>query len=360
MRHISWLAIVLFTFITPALKAQFPLEPFWKVTDTRTQASFRGLHALDRFHAWACGSRGTVVRTIDGGESWTTHPIPGLGDMELRSLHAWSAEKVVVATAGTPCRIYRTEDAGKQWEQVYENTHPNAFIDGMQFWSSDEGILFGDPLDGKLMTLATRDGGKTWTTTSAMPLSMLEGEAGFAASNSSLLVFQGRDAWIGLGGATGSSSVLMSRDKGNAWTRSNVSPIPSGKSSGIFSLARSTEDKVIAVGGDYLKPESDEGNIAILDPETTTWRAPRGNRPRGYRSSVIYCNAPVELGRSDANHVLITLQWLTVGPTGCDGSSDGEVWFPISDEPFHALSAAPDGSLWASGANGRIAVHGQD
>jgi photosystem II stability/assembly factor-like uncharacterized protein len=324
--------------------AQESPSAFWKVQPTGTTASFRGLHALDRQHAWACGSQGTVVRTIDGGQTWTRHAIEGLEQTELRSIHAWSTTELVVATAGTPCRIYLSDDAGTSWTIVFEDTDSRAFLDGLRFWDDERGFVFGDPLENRLMAWITRDRGRTWQKSSESPLAMRDGEAGFAASNSSLLVSGDRSVWIGLGGTPGASQVLMSDDAGLTWRRSVVAPIPSGKSSGIFSLARSADGKAIAVGGDYLQPERSEGNIAIYDPASDTWHLPRGRPPRGYRSSVVHCEG--------ANR---EIRWIAVGPSGCDASGDGEDWQPLSDEPFHALSVGADGSVWASGGSGRIA-----
>lgn len=343
-----WLAV--FSILAPTmLLAQEKPGACWNMMPTGTTASFRGLHAIDRSSAWACGSQGTVVRTLDGGQTWTRHPINGLKPIELRSIHAWSTTEVAVATAGTPCRIYRSDDAGASWSIVYENDDPKAFIDGMRFWGDKKGFVFGDPLQSRLMALFSGDRGKSWREPSDTALEMREGEAGFAASNSSLLVFGDRSVWIGLGGAEGVAHVLMSDDAGQSWQRSPVQPIASGKSSGIFSIARSPDGKAIAVGGDYMQPDRSEGNIAIYDPRSDTWRAPRGRPPRGYRSSVIYCEQAIRQSH-----------WIAVGPTGCDVSVDGDDWIAISDEPFHALSVGADSSVWASGGSGRIAIVDSD
>jgi photosystem II stability/assembly factor-like uncharacterized protein len=42
----------------------------WETIDTSSQASLRGLVAIDQNIAWACGSKGTILRTRDGGQSW--------------------------------------------------------------------------------------------------------------------------------------------------------------------------------------------------------------------------------------------------------------------------------------------------
>jgi len=350
---------VLVTLLPAIAVAQESSTVFWKELPTATAVSFRGLHALNSSQAWACGSKGTVVSTSDGGQTWAIRSIDGLQETELRSIHAWSAAELVVATAGTPCRIYRSEDAGQSWRVVYENLDPHAFINGMRFWNAGVGFAFGDPIASRLMAWISEDRGRSWRESSLLPVPLATGEAGFAASNSSLLLFGEQSVWIGLGGAVGSAQVFMSDDRGASWQRSAVPPISSGPSSGIFSLARSPDGTVIAVGGDFMDPERETGNAAIFDPGTRQWHAPQGRPPRGYRSAIVYLPQPLAIAvQSDRAErpALGLIRWIAVGPGGSDWSSDGEHWQPLSEEPFHALSLAADGSLWASGARGRIAI----
>ena len=328
-------------------------QEFWKLVPTGTDASLRGLSAIDQKTAWTCGSQGTLLGTIDGGQTWTRRGIEGLESTELRSIHAWSADELVVATAGTPCRIYLSKDAGRTWKIVYENEHPQAFIDGMKFWDEKRGFVFGDPIDGKLMALRSDDRGQHWLSSAQQDYRLGPGEAGFAASNSSLMVFEPESVWIGLGGASGAAQVLISDDGGLNWTRSDVEPIPSGKSSGIFSLARGAQGQVVAVGGDYMQADGKTGNVALYDSVGRVWQRPRGKGPGGFRSSVIYLSQPIRIERSDQGLV----HWICAGPNGSEASADAQDWFALSDESFHALAVASDGSLWACGAKGRVGLH---
>ena len=344
-------------------------ESPWTNLQTPSISSLRGLSPVDRNTAWVCGSQSALFRTIDQGKSWTSHPIielknltPSSPPVELRSIHAFSAECVIVATAGTPCRIYRTQDAGTTWNRVFEHPAKEAFIDGLKFYDSNRGFAFGDPVDGKVMVLRTDDQGKSWKQIQHESLNVRDGEAGFAASNSSLMLFQSSKAptanpandelslWIGLGGKVGSAPILSSNENITSFKMTSVEPIPSYASAGIFSLARSPDGKVIAVGGDYKTPESPIGNIAIFDPEIQDWRKPKGELPRGFRSCVVYAQnaiTPESLSKS---------LWITVGPTGSEWSSDAENWHPLSDDPYHAVQVALDGSIWACGSMGRVAI----
>ncbi len=317
----------------------------WQQFNTQTQASLRGLAAVSNDVAWACGSKATVVQTIDGGKSWLKHAIPNLTDVEIRSIHAWDSDKAIVATAGQPALILKTTDRGVSWRTTYENKSPQAFFDGMKFWNDRSGIAFSDPVDGGLLIVSTNDGGDSWTAIDPNLIPKIDsGEAGFAASNSSLHTFGSQLAWIGLGGGSdGPSRIFRTQDGGKRWTTHTAPSIARGVSSGVFSIAFENEHKGIAVGGDYNKLTEDFQNIGITDDGGLSWRAPRTNRPRGFRSSVIKCSQGTKY------------TWLACGPSGCDWSLDGEQWSALSEIGFHVMVVAPDHSVWAAGSAGRVA-----
>lgn len=324
----------------------------WQVYDTGTGSSLRGLCAVDDRIAWACGSQGTVIRTIDGGVTWAQHPVTDLPDSEFRSIYAWDAERVIVGTAGQPTRIMKSNNAGADWTCVYHNPSPQAFLDGLTFWDQTQGLAFSDPVDGQLLILKTVDQGETWAPISSQDVPPIEkGEAGFAASNSSLAVFADRYAWIGLGGGvSGSSRVFHSKDGGKKWMVHTVEPIARNESSGIFSVAFQEPQRGIAVGGNYPSETDTSSNIAITQDGGRSWRSPKGSRPRGFRSSIVFVKAQTYAAVWGGESA-----WIACGPTGCDWSSDGETWHALSDVGFHALYLSPEGSVWASGSNGRVA-----
>lgn len=134
-------------------------DDVWQAFETRTQASLRGLAAVSKEVAWACGSHGTIVQTTDGGKNWLHHSIPHLQTVEIRSIHAWDSNEAIVATAGQPALILKTIDRGVTWKTVYENKSPQAFFDGIKFWNDRSGVAFSDPVDGGLLIVKTDDGG---------------------------------------------------------------------------------------------------------------------------------------------------------------------------------------------------------
>ncbi len=89
-----------------------PASPFaFEVQATPVEGTIRALEAVSATTAWASGSRGSVLRTVDGGRTWEARPVPGAEKLDFRSLAAFDAERAVVANAGSPGFIYKTATA---------------------------------------------------------------------------------------------------------------------------------------------------------------------------------------------------------------------------------------------------------
>ena len=259
-------------------------------------------------------------------------------------MEAWSAEVAVVQVAGQPARFYRTEDGGTSWDVVYEHPSDKAFFDGFAFWPEDDrarGIAYSDPVDGLFVVAVTEDQGRSWTTLDGESLPPArDGEAGFAASGTGIAVAPGGSAWIGLGGP--SARILKSPDFGATWSFSE-STLRSGEpSAGVFSVAFKDPQVGLAMGGDYRDESGLDGTLALSTDGGATWTA--GTGLSGFRSCVVWMPEMSEQ------------TWIAAGPLGADLTpDDGETWQPLGNTGFHVLSRSPAGTLWAAGADGRIA-----
>lgn len=325
------------------------LEATWPVFDTGSSASLRGICGIDSRTAWASGSEGTVLRTTDGGRRWDDVSVPEAESLDFRCIHAFDVNTAVVLSAGSPARLYKTDNGGREWILVYEDTRPEIFFDGMQFDQNGFGIAFGDPIDGQVQLITSSDFGSTWLPrdTFTSP-AVAPGEAGFAASNSALALTDDC-ILIGLGGEspTGRARVARADRYGRAW-RVVETPLAASRSAGVFSVVLVDGSRAVAVGGDYLRPEATNNHWAVSDDGGRSWRQPEGSGPRGYSSSVAAFPA---LGAG-------TL--LAVGPYGLDVSADGgQRWIGADDTPWHALDTAADGNaVWMAGPDGRVGVYG--
>ncbi|MFF0376098.1 WD40/YVTN/BNR-like repeat-containing protein [Actinoplanes missouriensis] len=313
----------------------------WQLTDTGSTARFRGLAPVSSTVAWAAGSAGTVLRTIDGGRSWSSVGPADAAALQFRDIEAFDARTAVALTigAGEESRVYRTSDGGRTWDESFRNTDPAAFYDCLDFSGRRHGLALSDPVGGKFRILATRDGGRTWQVrpTGGMPAA-LPGEFAFAASGT-CLVTQGHNAWFATGGGS-VSRVFASRDGGRSW-RVSETPIPGGPSAGVYGLAFRDGRHGLAVGGDYVTPEAAPDGAAVSRDGGRRWTVSR-TVPGEYRSGVAWT------GRRGVA--------LAVGPTGSDVSFDGGVsWRRFDGGSFDAVACATDGSCWASGEAGRIA-----
>ena len=213
----------------------------------------------------------------------------------------------------------------------------------MTFLDRRHGLALSDPVGGKFRILATADGGRTWAVqpTAGMPAA-LPGEFAFAASGTCLVsATGGADAWFATGGGE-RARVFTTGDRGRTWPVTD-SPLPSGPSAGIFSLAFRDPRHGIAVGGDYLDAR----------PRPRTAPATTRDGGRTWTASAGRCRASTAPG---ATWVASAPVALAVGPTGSDSSVDGgRTWTRVRHRQLRRGALRPDLSCWASGENGRIA-----
>lgn len=324
-------------------------RPSWQVVATPTAtARLRGLSAVSRQVAWASGSEGTVLRTIDGGRSWTSVGPVDTGGLQFRDIEAFDARRAVILSIGEgeDSRVYTTGDGGATWTETFRNTEPAAFYDCMAFASPRVGYAVSDPVNGRFRVIKTTDGGRSWAVLdpSGMP-EALPGEFAFAASGTCLTTDVRGRIFLGSGGVD-PGRVFVSSDGGSTWDV-QVSPVAGGDAGGIFSLSlRGPRDGVL-VGGDFLNPTGSTGVAAWTSDGGLTWNAPVGVGPGGYRS-----------GSAWLNRGWYGQGWVVaVGPTGSDLSRDGgRSWSGFDTGSFDSVACTRDGACWASGEQGRVAV----
>lgn len=132
--------IAVVAFAAPNASAKPALR--WQLVDTGSTSHFRGLAAVSRKVAWVSGYDGVVLRTTDGGKSWSDVSVPGAQTLQFRDITAFDARRAVVMAAGSgsDSRLYVTEDGGATWQLAYENTDPAAFFDCMAFFNPRHGL----------------------------------------------------------------------------------------------------------------------------------------------------------------------------------------------------------------------------
>lgn len=314
----------------------------WHDTPTGSAARLRGLSAVSARTAWASGSLGTVLRTVDRGATWQSVGPPGTESLQFRDIEAFDADHAVILSIGngSDSRIYVTSDAGQHWTLGFVNDDPNAFYDCMTFFGHRRGLALSDPPDGnKFRIISTSDGGRSWQVVdpSGMPAA-LAGEFAFAASGQCITSKHGRRAWFGTGGAA-QARVFRSNDRGQTWEVS-ATPMASGPTSGIFALAFRDQQHGLAVGGDFLAPTASPDNFASTRNSGRSWQLVTSAPPE-YRSGATWVNG----------HTVIA-----VGPSGSDVSTNaGRTWQRFDEGSLDTTDCAKAHGCWAAGANGRVA-----
>lgn len=296
---------------------------------TGKNTSMRGLSIVSDSVAWVSGSNGQVGKTLNGGRTWNWTQPKGYEKLDFRDIEAFDELKAIVVNAGSPAFILSTIDGGKSWAKVYKNTDSAIFLDGMAFWDKQQGLIFGDPINNKMQLLKTTDGGLTWQDISKnLKKNLAKGEAGFAASGTTVRTGSNGKVWIASGGTV--SNIYYSSNYGHTW-KVYPCPILQGEAStGPFSIAFADEKNGLAVGGNYLKDKENSNNVLITTNGGKKWKKPI--KPvLGYRSAVEYLDSKI---------------CLATGSSGTDYSLDGGyTWINLSTQNFNALQKAKKGNL---------------
>ena len=145
---------VLFLFATALSFAQNKF-PKVKLLTQDTKTSIRGLSVVNDMVVWASGSNGTVGKSTDGGKTWKWSIVKGFEQRDFRDIEAFDAATAVIIAVDAPAYILKTVDGGENWRIVYENKTKGMFLDAMEFWNEQSGIVIGDPIDGKMFVART-------------------------------------------------------------------------------------------------------------------------------------------------------------------------------------------------------------
>ena len=186
----------------------------------------------------------------------------------------------MIINAGQPAVFHRTTDGGETWEEVFRHDDKGSFFDAIAAINTDHLIAMSDPVDDRILLVESLDRGETWQELAAerRPIKD-EGEAGFAASGSNMIVDKDTGVlYLALGShvegkESPSSRVVVSRDEAKSWNVISF-PIKRNQSSGIFSITclpevdlggdfGPTTNLLVAVGGNYLEPEDQSNNVAL-------------------------------------------------------------------------------------------------
>jgi hypothetical protein len=352
----------------------------WTIQESHATADLRGIHSIGNGVAWASGTNGTVLRTIDGGTTWQTCSIPpGAEPLDFRGIQAFDADTAIIISSGKGdlSRLYKTTDACKSWKLVFTNPDKDGFWDAIEARVTEAGsgdvCKEGSVITGTILGDPAIHKSNQWDTTTALSFYLADFEIGITCSGDKLSPSAASIFSLPAEAAFGASnSVLKRLGTGTYWLAVGTRLIQYGvgftnpshfyaesfcdigiplrrhsTSAGVFSLAirpdsvapqkRTTlggfhwkapscqKADMVVVGGDYTAINDQQGTAAFTGG-TNKFQVAQ-TPPHGFRSSVAY-DAP-------------TKTWITVGPNGTDISTDdGRNWRSLEPASIDAPDAA--------------------
>lgn len=322
-----------------ALLSCGPAQASWRMLEPPApDATLRAVVVTGPGAFHVAGSRGTYAVTADAGRTWRRAAPTGTEALDFRGLSILDSRVVILMSAGDGpaghARLYRSPDVGRSWSLAYETRVKGSFFDTMVFRNRRDGLVLGDPIDGRWLLLRTADGGKSWVRAEGPAVE--PGEAAFAASDSALFL-DGANLWIVSGGLA-KGRVFRSQDDGKSWTVTDT-PLAASATAGVFGGVSVGGGRAVVVGGDYKDELRDGPSIAV--GEAGAWTVPPHEGTPRLLEGVARLNAR-------------TL--VAVGPRGTSLSADnGATWRQVDDAAFHAVDCRA-GTCVAAGSNGRVGV----
>jgi photosystem II stability/assembly factor-like uncharacterized protein len=356
MSRYSLAVLILVAFAFASLSAQ-ELSSIQQPTLTpQNSGTTNGLIAVSPVNpqvVWASGRAGTFTVTTDGGQTWRAGVVPGAEALQFRDVQGFSATVAYllsIGTSGDPTdfRIYKTEDGGANWTELFVNQNPNAFYDCFAFWTPMRGIAHSDSVNGVFPDLRTTDG-MTWLDISGNMPPALPGEFSFASSGTCVTTQGGNNAWIATGGAS-IARILATRDGGDTWNAYDT-PLVSSPSAGAFTVAFRNPWNGIVGGGDLDPNDPNSADTAISSDGGVTWTLTNPPPVTGAIFGLSYVGQKGNGGGNDGRAVVITAN---------DGGAawtpdEGTTWYTLPGVTgFWAVGFASPKAGWLVGTDGRI------
>lgn len=205
---------------------------------------------VDQRHGWAVGNFNSIIRTVNGGQSWEEIRVPTDADLsmidflDLKTGYVAGSISRKDRSTGTllyGLEILSTSDGGVNWRTCYKD-NKSSDVFGIVTITEKIAVL---SVDGNIL-LRTEDGGLTWQSVASGDWSFLD-----------VIFNTSRIGW-----AVGRHGFYRSADEGKSWQK--LENLPQSLSNQSWSsIAFADARNGVAV--------SNEGVIAITSDGGETW-----------------------------------------------------------------------------------------
>lgn len=220
-----------------------PITPGWTNQTSGITTYLYSIKAVSQTVAWAAGAGGRVLRTVNGGNTWTSVGGGNIGTADIYNIDAISASTAFVTTSPAATYIFRTTNGGTSWDTVF--TQPGGFINAIRMVDATNGFATGDPV-GNWTVLKTTNGGASWARIATEPAA-IGTETG---TQNGLSVVGANHIWFNSGqggriyrstdgGATWSTGIAPFTATSNVWFNDAQYGVATSSSSNA--VARSTD-----------------------------------------------------------------------------------------------------------------------
>ena len=262
--------------------------------------------------------RQTVIRTVNGGSSWTTSQFSADSTAVPNSIFALDGQTAYLASVNGDyvSSVYRTRNGGTTWTKL-DVEHPAGYFNTLHFWDKMNGIVLGDPdFDadghGNYLIYTTRDGGDTWVKSQNTPAAIggfneysfvdAYGALGantlfFTSSSPFNRIFKSDDrglTWREImnplkndtTSVGGNFSKMMFSDNHNGLVAQNYNP-NAGAEGGEFPLLRTTDggETWAKVLGTNSATQSEKGTIEAIEGADSTYVIGHYNQGSSYTTN---------------------------------------------------------------------------